>query len=458
VSLRGRLTLMSALIVGAILAAASVICFVVIQSELRSQVDEQLRGQGRLVREAPFDRVMARSLPAPPRRAGGGAPFVQLISPSGRAITPTGEAVALPVSPDDRAVAAGTRSSALGDKQANGIHLRMLTVPLAPGGGLQLARSLESADSVLSRLRLVLAVLVLGGVAVAAALSRLFSRPVIAPITSLTDTAAHIQATGDLRRRLSGGGSDEVGRMASSFNAMLERVQDSQAALEESSRTQRQLVADASHELRTPVTSLRTNVEVLRTGAVLDESQRQALLADVVDQTDELATLVADLIELARGDEPAQDIEDVDLAAVVRESLARARRHAPGTPFRDDLDPWPMSGSRERLTRAVNNILDNAAKFGPQGAAVEVDLHAGRLSVRDRGDGVPREELPHIFDRFFRARTAGSRPGSGLGLAIAKQVVEAHGGDATASLAEGGGLVVTLRFPDPQSSTTLRNP
>jgi two-component system, OmpR family, sensor histidine kinase MprB len=447
VSLRARLTLMSALIVGVILAAASVICFIVIRSELRGQVDDQLRSQARLVRDAPFDNISSRRLPAPPRRTGGGAPFVQLLSPTGRATQPLDENLTLPVNAADRAVAAGTRSSEIRDERADGIHLRVLTVRLSPRGALQLARSLESVDAVLSRLRLVLAVLVLGGTVVAAVLSRLSSRPVIAPITSLTDTAAHIEATGDLGRRIQDGGRDEVGRMASSFNAMLQRVQLSQDALEQSTRTQRQLVADASHELRTPITSLRTNVEVLRAEAVLDDEQRRALLSDIVDQTDELTSLVGDLIELARGDEPQGDAEDVNLAAIVRESLTRMQRHAPDIPVREDLEPWPMSGSRERLARAVNNILDNAAKFTPPEMKVEVELHGGRLSVRDHGPGVPADDLPHIFDRFFRARNAYEYSGSGLGLAIAKQVVEAHGGEATAQLADGGGLIVTLRFP-----------
>lgn len=445
-SLRARLTIMSALIVGVILATASVICFVVIRSELRGQVDEQLRSQARLVRDAPFDDISTRRVPAPPRRTGGGAPFAQLISPSGRAARRLDDDIRLPVTAADRAVAAGARASETRDDQAEGIHLRVLTVPLSPRGGLQLARSLESVDALLARLRLVLAALVLGGTVVAAALSRLSSRPVIAPITSLTDTAAHIEATGDLGRRIRDGGRDEVGRMASSFNAMLERVQLSQDALEQSTRTQRQLVADASHELRTPITSLRTNVEVLQAGAVLDDEQRRALLSDLVGQTDELASLVGDLIELARGDQPQADVEDVDLAAIVHESLTRMRRHAPDVSFRENLEPWPMSGSRERLARAVNNILDNAAKFSPPGAEVAVELRDGQLRVRDHGPGVPADELAHIFDRFFRARNANSHPGSGLGLAIAKQVVELHGGDATAELADGGGLIVTLRF------------
>ena len=437
---------MSALIVGFILAAASVICFVVIRSELRGQVDEQLRSQARLVRNAPFDDISTRRVPAPPRRTGGGAPFAQLISPSGRAARLLDDDVRLPVTAADRAVAAGARASETRDDQAEGIHVRVLTVPLSPGGGLQLARSLESVDALLARLRLVLAALVLGGTVIAAALSRLSSRPVIAPITSLTDTAAHIEATGDLGRRIRDGGRDEVGRMASSFNAMLERVQLSQDALEQSTRTQRQLVADASHELRTPITSLRTNVEVLQSGAALDDEQRRGLLSDLVGETDELASLVGDLIELARGDRPQADVEDVDLAAVVHESLTRMRRHARDVSFRENLEPWPMSGSRERLARAVNNILDNAAKFSPPGAEVAVELRDGRLRVRDHGPGVPADELAHIFDRFFRARNANSHPGSGLGLAIAKQVVEFHGGDATAELADGGGLIVTLRF------------
>ena len=185
---------------------------------------------------------------------------------------------------------------------------------------------------------------------------------------------------------------------------------------------------------------------MLQAGAVLADEQRRALLSDIVGQTHELASLVGDLIELARGDQPQADLEDVDLAAIVHESLTRMRRHAPDVSFRENLEPWPMSGSRERLARAVNNILDNAAKFSPPGAEVAVELRDGQLRVRDHGPGVPADELAHIFDRFFRARNANSHPGSGLGLPIAKQVVELHGGDATAELADGGGLIVSLRF------------
>ena len=168
-----------------------------------------------------------------------------------------------------------------------------------------------------------LVALVAVGTALAAGVSRLFSRRVVAPVTELTEAAEHIEATGDLGRRVDAGGDDEVGRMAARFNAMLARLQASQAQ-------QRQLVADASHELRTPVTSLRTNVEVLRDAPAMGEADRRALLDDVVEQAEELGNLVADLIALARDGETPPATEDVRLDELVAEAVVRARRHAPG--------------------------------------------------------------------------------------------------------------------------------
>jgi two-component system sensor histidine kinase MprB len=170
-------------------------------------------------------------------------------------------------------------------------------------------------------------------------------------------------------------------------------------------------------------------------------------MADVVEQTEELSAIVSDLIELARGDQPEQHVEDLDLAGIVRDALERARRHAPGRTFADAIEPWPLTGTPERLGRAVNNVLDNAAKFSPPGSEVRVSLRGGVLEVADHGPGVPAADLSHIFDRFVRAGNAGERHGSGLGLAIVRQVVEAHGGTAEAEPAPGGGLLVRLRFP-----------
>jgi two-component system sensor histidine kinase MprB len=320
-----------------------------------------------------------------------------------------------------------------------------MTVPIPGVGAVQLGRSLENVDAVLGRLRIVLALLVVTGTAFAAGMARLFSRPVMRPISELTRAAEHIEATGDLGRRIGTRGTDEVGRMAQRFDAMLDRVQASQAA-------QRRLVADASHELRTPVTSLRTNMEVLLAGAELEEGERRALLRDMVGQSEELSGLVGDLIELARGDAADPVVEDVALHGVVAEAMERARRHAPDVRFRSDLEPCVIQGVPDRLGRAVNNLLDNAAQHSTPGGVVEVALRDGVLEVRDHGPGVADDELPLLFERFFRGAHARERQGSGLGLAIVRQVAEAHGGTVNAANAPGGGLAVRLALPAAQAA------
>jgi two-component system sensor histidine kinase MprB len=211
---------------------------------------------------------------------------------------------------------------------------------------------------------------------------------------------------------------------------------------------QRQLVADASHELRTPVTSLRTNVEVLLEeagSASLAPAERQRLLADMREQAEELTLLINDVIELARGHQPLAASDDVRLDEVVGEAIGRAQRHAPSIRFDGSLAPVVVRGDAERLGRAVSNLLDNAAKHSPPGGSVEVDVAVdGTVTVRDHGPGVPDADKPLIFDRFYRGATARGRPGSGLGLAIVRQVAEAHGGEVTVADAPGGGAVFRL--------------
>ena len=447
VGLRGRLTLLAAGAVGVTVALASVVCYLVMRHELRAQVDDALGRQGGLVvRAAPAPAVAAMrdrftvQIPAPPPRAGGSAPYVQMLDAGGKV---TGRIDAglpeLPVSARDKLVAAGKAAGYLDDRDVDGDHVRVSTVPVPEGGAFQLGRSLEGVDSTLSRLRWLLLVLCGAGTALAVALGRLFSRKV-QPVTDLTEAAEHISATEDLGRRIDANGDDEVGRMAARFNTMLD-------TLEGSVEAQKRLVADASHELRTPVTSLRTDIEVLLAGDDLPECARRRLLEDVREQTEELSALITDVIELARGEAPLSGTEDVRLDEIVAVTAGRVGRSYPDTRFALDLEPAVVEGLPDRLARAVGNLLDNAAKYGPPGGVVEVSVRDGEVVVRDHGSGVPEADAPFVFDRFYRGDGARGRHGSGLGLAIVRQVAESHGGDAGVEDAPGGGARFRLRLP-----------
>ena len=293
---------------------------------------------------------------------------------------------------------------------------------------IQLARPLNGIDHVLSRLRLILFLLCAGGIALAAVLGRLAARQVLAPLAEVAHTAEHISETEDLTSRIHVHADDEVGQLARRFNAMIERLQRSREELDDSVRAQRQLVADASHELRTPITSLRTNIEVLLAGGQLSDEDRRRLLADVVEQSEELSALIGDLIELARGDLPHDMVEDIRLDRILEDSISRARRDHPEVAFEASLQPVTVEGVPERLGRAVNNLLDNAARHSPPHGVIEVTVDADGLRVRDHGTGVDEADLPYVFDRFYRGKNSRGRQGSGLGLAIVRQVAVQLGG------------------------------
>jgi two-component system, OmpR family, sensor histidine kinase MprB len=415
-TLRRRVTLMSALVVGATLVLASGVCYFVMRGELRGQIDDSLREQGAQVARIPPQRVNAedfpRRVPQPQRRTGASQAYVQFVSADGVARRPPGTSEPrLPITARTKAIAEAGRGRTLVDAQADGAHVRLLTVGVSGRGAVQLARSLTSVDRALSRLKILLALLTVFGTGFAALLARVLSRPVAAPTE--------------------------------------QELALSQGALADSLAAQRQLVADASHELRTPVTSLRTNAEMLRDASYVPDDERRLIAGEVVDQAEELTALVGDLIDLARGDVPDPAVEDVRLDALAYESVQRARRHAPQLDFRLDAEPCVAEGAPERLARAFNNLLDNAAKHSPDGAAVEVVLRGGVLTVRDHGPGIDPADLPHVFDRFHRGANARGRPGSGLGLAIVKQVAEAHGGSIALEAAPppGGGTLARLTLP-----------
>ena len=445
---------MAAAAVGIAVVIAALVCYLVVRDQLRGQVDDALRAQA--VRVAQFEpgSLGRGNVPGLPPNAGGPAPYAQVVTADGSVIRIGG--VTLPVDAATRAVAAGQAGTAMEDVTVSGSHLRMLILPVSNGTAsfaVQLARPLSGVDNTLSNLRLVLVLLVAFGIGLAAALGRIAARRVLAPLAEVAQTAQDIGETEDLTRRIAVHADDEVGQLATRFNGMLERLESSRAALDESVRAQRQLVADASHELRTPVTSLRTNVEVLLQGGELSDEDRHRLLTDVVEQSEELTALVGDLIDLARGDEPAGSAEDVRLDGVLAESILRARRNAPGINFEANLRPVLVEGVPARLDRAANNLLDNAARHSPAGGTVEVTVDETGLTVRDHGTGIDPTELPYVFDRFFRGANTRGLQGSGLGLAIVKQVAEQHGGSVSAANAPGGGAVFRLTLPTVESES-----
>ena len=454
-SFRRRLTLAGTAAVAVAILLALGTAYAVVRAELRGQVDHSLEQlAGRLGSDVLFTQrvfgpwqfprahgavgMIRERLAEPDQPLAGRARYVQIVA-GDRVISPADGPPRLPADRRTRELAAAGEGSFFEDVTLNGVHARVFTRALEPGLAIQAAQSVDDQDQAIHRLGLILAVVGVGGVGLAGGLGLVVTRTATRPVRELSETAEHVARTRDLSRRIEeGGGDDELSRLAASFNTMLE-------ALERSMRAQRQLVSDASHELRTPLTSVRTNLEVLgRANGALPEEERARLLHDVATQLDELTVLVGDLVDLARDGAPEEHAEAVRLDLLVADAVARAHRLHPACEIRAQLEETLVEGSPARLDRAVSNLLDNATKWGPEGTPIEVALRGGELVVRDHGPGVSGEDLPRVFDRFYRAPSARGLPGSGLGLAIVRQVAEAHGGAVAAGNAEGGGAELRL--------------
>jgi two-component system sensor histidine kinase MprB len=438
VSLRTRLALASAAALAVTVALASIAGYFVVRGELRGEVDSALRSRADAITRDLFGPPGDFDADIPPPFLGGAGGYVQFVSADGEVRRPPGDTVALPVTDRVLEVAAGDRGAFFSDADVAGTHVRILTEQLEPGVAFQLPRPLTEVDTVLRRLRVILFFGSLGGVVLAAGLGLLIARAALGPVRRLTETTESIAETRDLGERVEATGTDELSRLARSFNTML-------GALDESLRAQRQLVADASHELRTPLTSLRTNIELLARGG-LARRERERALDDAQTQLAELSALVADVVELAREGEAQPMLDDVRLDRVVADEVHRAERRAPPVRFETRLEELVVHGDRDRLHRAVANILDNAVKWSPRGSVIEVEVGAQGLTVRDHGPGIAPEDLPFVFDRFYRAPAARGTPGSGLGLAIVRKVAELHGGSVSAERADGGGTRVRLKL------------
>jgi two-component system sensor histidine kinase MprB len=440
-SFRARIAIAAAAAVALAVVLASVLVFFVVRDQLRGQIDRTLEERAAKLAPHPLSEVQsAEGESFLFLRPGFGEPntFVQLVRENGTTLSSI-EGVELPAGARAVALAAAGEPGASYFSEATvaDVHVRVLTFAFGPGYAVQVARPLTEVDDTLAQVRLYLLLIAGGGVTLAALLGLLVSGAALAPVRRLTETAERVSETGDLSERIEVEGRDELSRLAGSFNAML-------AALEDSNRAQRQLVADASHELRTPLTSLRTNIEVLASDRALPAEERGRLLSDVVEQLGEMTTLIAELIELARAEEQTLQAEDVRLDLLAADAVERARRNRPGVTFTTRFEETVVHGVPGTIERAISNLLDNAAKWSPPGASVEVEVREDRVTVRDHGPGIADEDLPYVFDRFYRARSARGMPGSGLGLAIVRQVAEAHGGGVVAERAEGGGTRIVL--------------
>ena len=439
---RARIAVSAAAAVALTVVAASILLYLVAREQIRAPVDEAL--------EAQAAQISLQQLAVIPGQGGSdylavrpefgeARGYVQLVRTDGSVLVPPRQELELPVGERVLSVAGNEGAAFWEDVTVDGTHIRVFTFAYGPGAAVQVARPLNEVDESLRRIGLFLLLITAGGVVIAAGLGLVVARAALTPVRELTETVERVSETQDLSERIDVVGNDELSRLAASFNGML-------GALEESTRAQRQLVADASHELRTPLTSVRTNIEVLAGDRTLPAEDRARLLSDVVEQLGEMTTLISELIELAHAEQMTVDSEDVRLDLLVADAVERARRNRPEVAYSVELEPAVVQGVPATIERAVGNLLDNAAKWSPAGAEVEVQVRDGRLTVRDHGPGISDEDLPYVFDRFYRARGARGMPGSGLGLAIVRQVAESHGGDVVAERAEGGGtrMVLTL--------------
>lgn len=437
-SFRVRLTLLCVLAVAVTVVLASVVSYFAVSNRLHDQTDDSIRASATRLATLPAPEIALPyfGLPAPNTRD-----YLRVTFADGRSQIPAGQPTAIPKSRTDLAIARGNPPFQFRDADVNGRHLRVASTTAADGRSVQFAQDVDDVDATISDLRTTLLIVGALSILVAALLALIVARASLRPVARLTRAAERVATTQDLAASIDVRRRDELGRLASSLNEML-------AALNTSREQQRELIRDASHELQTPLTSLRTNVEVLAGQPGMPAPERRRLLTDVSQQCAELTALMDNLVELARDtDEPTEETSEIDLDRLVSAAVDRARLRAPDVGIELDLEPARIEGRRKQLERALVNVLDNACKWSPEGGTVEVGLHGGTITVRDHGLGIDARDLPRVFDRFYRAPAARAMSGSGLGLAIVRRVVDGHGGSVTLGPASGGGTIARIHLP-----------
>lgn len=444
-SVRARVTMLAAICVAGAVALVSLGAYLTMRENLYAQLDESLRARATAAVRTPPVQVRLAQIPG--SILASADIQIGLVTARGQVIYPE-NGQPPPHGRQERLVARGVLAESLRTDRAT--DTRVIALPSVPGEAMVLAQPLAPTKRTLAELAVVLIVISGVGVAVAALFGTAVARGGLRPVEELTRATERVARTGDLRP-IPVSGDDELARLAQSFNTMLEAVSESQGR-------QRQLVADAGHELRTPLTSMRTNLELLLAAGMeegtnrLSETDKADIESDIKAQLDELTQLIGDLSLLAREGGPRGDRERVELVDVVDRALDRARRRAGEVEFDVSLQPWTLMADAGELERAALNLLDNAVKFSPPGGTVRVRLRplgdgTAVLEISDQGSGIADEDLPKVFDRFYRSPESRTLPGSGLGLAIVKHAVERHGGQVYAGRAVEGGALLTIRLP-----------
>ena len=443
-TLAARVALLATVAVGFSVAFVATAAYLTVQHQLIAALDDSLLNRASAAaREGALAELARRDMPS----WVPGATDVRIgVIHDGRELwisDPDTEQSPLSVSGEEVAVAEGRAEYSVRTAYTPAGDYRLVAVPGTEAGtALVLAQSMEPTQAALSKLGFTLTLFALLGVVAAGLAGWAVARNGLRPVRGLTHAVENIARTERLDP-IPVEGNDEVARLAAAFNAML-------AGLAASRDRQRRLVADAGHELRTPLTSLRTNLDLLTQadarGGLAPES-RAELMSDVRFQIEELTTLIGDLTELARDEPIPAQLEPVELADVVQQALDRVRRRATGVQFDVSLQPWQVTGEPASLERAVTNLLDNAVKWSPPGGVVTVALREGTVYVADQGQGITEEDLPHVFERFYRSPDSRTMPGSGLGLSIVRAIAERHGGAVCAGNAEGGGAALWFWLP-----------
>ncbi|MFE2427069.1 ATP-binding protein [Streptomyces sp. NPDC059373] len=443
--LRSRLALLTAAAFAVAIGVAAAACWYITAHQLRGNLDDSLttadvsRGWIKVLETKCGKTPPATNKSGPPSRITG-----VLLKPDGTRCVDFAD-TAIVITQADLDVASGkTRGELRNGERDDGTAVRVFTHKLDNGDTIVIAREISEVSEPLNKLAALLTIVGGCGVLLALGAGLLIARTALRPVHRFTAAVEHIARTEDLKVRIPVEGHDEIARLGTSFNSMT-------AALESSRDHQQRLIADAGHELRTPLTSLRANVDLLvrstETGRPIPQQKRDALLGSLQAQTQELTSLIGDLLELSRPDAAQAAAVPTPFHSVVERALERARLRGPGIEFVTEVEPWHVLGDPASLERAVVNLLDNAVKFSPPDGRIEVLLHAGELTVRDHGQGIPAEDLPHVFERFWRSPQARALPGSGLGLSIVAHTVQRSGGRVTLLPAPGGGTVASMSLP-----------